>query len=235
MRSEATLALFAKQPIPGRVKTRLAPATSPEWAAALGEAFLLDALDSCQSFAGRRVLVFDPPEAQEYFDRITVGRYALVPQASGDLGARLVALMQSEFAGGSAAVVVAGTDSPTLPMARILQAVDELKRADVVLGPTMDGGYYLVGCTRLLPELFTGIAWSTNRVFGDTVAQVAETGSKLALLPPWYDVDTLDDVRMLHGHLAAMRLAGIERLPLRTDALLRQLGSNIPKSALPNP
>jgi uncharacterized protein len=222
MSNEATLALFAKQPIPGRVKTRLASATSPEWAAALSEAFLLDALDRFESFEGRRVLVYDPPEAREYFQRTCTGRFELEAQTSGDLGQRLGSFLERELARSSGAVLVVGTDSPTLPTAFIAQAVAELKRADVVVGPTMDGGYYLIGCTRHLPDLFTDIPWSTNRVLSETTARTRAIGVRLALVPPWYDVDTLDDVRMLHGHLAALRLAGFDRLPQRTDELLRR-------------
>ena len=220
--NEVTLALFAKQPIPGRVKTRLASATSPEWAAALSEAFLLDALDRFESFEGRRVLVYDPPEAWGYFERMTAGRYELVPQAGGDLGQRLGSFLESAINQSSASVLVVGTDCPTLPMTFIAQAVAELKRADLVVGPTTDGGYYLIGGTRYLPELFTGIPWSTNRVLSETTNRIAAANARLALLPPWYDVDTLDDVRMLHGHLAAMRLAGFDNLPRRTEELLNR-------------
>src|SRR5262249_2112034 len=212
--------LFAKQPLPGHVKTRVASATSPEWAAALSEAFLLDALDSFQGFPGRRVLVYDPPEVAEYFQSVAAGRFDVLPQAHGDLGQRLQACFESEFALGSSAVIIVGTDSPTLPMSIVLQAAEYIENADVALGPAMDGGYYLIGCTRLLPALFHSIPWSTNRVFSETVARVAEAGVRLSLLPPWYDVDTLDDMRMLRDHLAAMRAAGTTLRPLRTEALL---------------
>ena len=220
MTTPRTLALFAKQPFPGRVKTRLASATSPEWAAALSEAFLLDALDSFQGFPGRRVLVYDPPEADNYFQSVATGRFALVPQTGGDLGQRLLACFESEFALGSSAVIIVGTDSPTLPISIVLQAAEDLNQSDVVVGPATDGGYYLIGCTGLLPALFRGVSWSTNRVFSETIARIAEAGAHLSLLPPWYDVDTLDDVRMLRNHLAAMRVAGMTLRPLRTEALL---------------
>ena len=90
------------------------------------------------------------------------------------------------------------------------QAFQELERADVVLGPATDGGYYLVGCGRRLPPIFEGVAWSSNRTLGDTIARLTDPAWRLAVLPPWYDVDTPDDWEMLRGHLAAIRRAGLD-------------------------
>jgi glycosyltransferase A (GT-A) superfamily protein (DUF2064 family) len=95
-----------------------------------------------------------------------------------------------------------------LPVAFIKQAFAELDRADVVLGPATDGGYYLVGCARRLPPLFEGIAWGGPRVLLDSIRRLAGSSWRLAVLPPWYDVDTLDDWWALRGHLAALRAAG---------------------------
>ena len=116
-------------------------------------------------------------------------------------------------------MVLVGTDSPTLPLVLIEQAFKDLERADVVLGPATDGGYYLVGCRRL-PPIFEGVAWSSSRTLADTVARLCDPGWRLALLPPWYDVDTADDWQMLRGHVAAMRRAGIDPGMPRTAALL---------------
>jgi glycosyltransferase A (GT-A) superfamily protein (DUF2064 family) len=80
----------------------------------------------------------------------------------------------------------------------------------VVMGPSTDGGYYLIGCARRVPPLFEGIAWSTSRVLADTMAALQDPQWRLSLLPPWYDVDTLDDWRMLQGHVAALRRAGLD-------------------------
>jgi glycosyltransferase A (GT-A) superfamily protein (DUF2064 family) len=100
------------------------------------------------------------------------------------------------------------------------QAFDELNRVDVVLGPAMDGGYYLVGCRRYLPELFSGIDWSGPHVLRQTVERLpAEVG--FSVLPPWYDVDTLDDWLMMTGHVAALRRAGIDPKVPCTERLIR--------------
>ncbi len=223
MEKRRSLAIFAKEPVPGRVKTRLASVISPAAAAEIARAFLLDGLDRFEQLPVRRVVVFDPPEAVAYFQSLAAGRYELQPQSSGDLGARLQNLFEQEFAGGAVAIVAIGIDSPTLPTSLVMQAFEELTRADVVLGPATDGGYYLLGCSRWLPEIFAEISWSTADVFRQTVDRVQAGHARLALLPPWYDVDTVDDWRFLQAHITAMRLAGIDPQLPRTEALLGRL------------
>jgi glycosyltransferase A (GT-A) superfamily protein (DUF2064 family) len=116
-------------------------------------------------------------------------------------------------------VVVVGADSPTLPTAFIEQAFDQLADKDVALGPATDGGYYLIGCARRVPPIFSGMTWSGRTVLEETVARLGDPSIRLALLPPWYDVDTLDDWRALRGHLAALRRAGIDPGVPRTESL----------------
>lgn len=203
------LGIFAKQPVPGQVKTRLAAETSPAWAAEVARAFLRDTLERMSGVAARRVLAFAPADAEAYFAEIVQGRYELVPQDDGDLGQRMAAFFSRQQENGATATVLIGTDSPTLPAAYIEQAFVALQSADVVLGPATDGGYYLIGCGPRLPPIFTGIRWSSENVLADTVAQLPAPDWQLALLPPWYDVDTLADWRMLQGHVAALQRAGV--------------------------
>jgi rSAM/selenodomain-associated transferase 1 len=211
------LGIFAKRPVPGQVKTRLAAETSPDWASEVARAFLLDTLERMSSIAGRRVLAFAPVDAEAYFAEIVQERYELVSQGDGDLGQRMASFFARQQENGATATVLIGTDSPTLPVAYIEQAFVDLRSADVVLGPATDGGYYLIGCGKRLPPIFTGIRWSSDRVLAETVAKLTEPDWKLAVLPPWYDVDTLTDWRMLQGHLAALRKAGmVESLHLST-------------------
>jgi glycosyltransferase A (GT-A) superfamily protein (DUF2064 family) len=132
----------------------------------------------------------------------------------------MAAFFAGRFRAGARAVVLLGTDSPTVPLAFVEQAFGELERAHVVLGPATDGGYYLVGCAgSFVPPIFEGIAWGGNGVLGDTVRRLADPRWRLAVLPPWYDVDTLDDWRMLQGHLAALRRAGLDPGVPHTEAL----------------
>ena len=157
---DRVLGLFAKQPIPGQVKPRLAAATSAEWAAGVATAFLLDMLDKLAIVAVRRVLAFAPEDAGPDFNRVAQDRFTLVVQTPGDLGQRMAAFFTQQFRDGAATAVLLGTDSPTVPLEFIERAFQELEHADVVLGPAADGGYYLIGCSRRLPLIFDGIVWS---------------------------------------------------------------------------
>jgi rSAM/selenodomain-associated transferase 1 len=201
------------------VKTRLATATSPEWAARVAEAFLHDILDRLGAIDARRLLVFAPPAAVNYFTPLTRGRFDVLPQKGGDLGQRMSNFIGDELAAGAPAVVVVGADSPTLPGVLVEQAFRELDSADLVLGPATDGGYYLVGCARRVAPIFEGVAWSGCWVLAETISRLKDPAWRLAVLPPWYDVDTLDDWRMLCGHLAALRRAGIDPGTPRTESL----------------
>jgi rSAM/selenodomain-associated transferase 1 len=216
------LGLFAKRPEPGQVKTRLAAATSPAWAARVATAFLLDTINRLGSVDAERVLVFDPPDDSRFFADLARQRFTLVPQGPGNLGSRLSGFVREQFQRGATAVVLVGTDSPTLPVELVEQAFAELERANVVVGPATDGGYYLIGCVPPLPPLFEGVSWSTHRVLGDTVARLTDPSWRVAVLPPWYDVDTLDDWRMLQGHLAALRRAGVDPCVPHTEQLTRE-------------
>jgi hypothetical protein len=219
MKRDRTLGVFAKQPTPGGVKTRLAAATSPAWAAQVYEAFFLDLLDRLQALPVRRVLAYAPDDAVSYFQGLVRGRFELVPQGSGDLGQRIPAFFHREL-GKTEAVVLIGTDSPTLPLRVINQAFDELQRAELVLGPAADGGYYLIGCARRVPAVFEGVEWGTSRVLEQTIALVQRHQISFRLLPPWYDVDTLEDWQCLRAHVAALRCAGVDPGIPRTEALL---------------
>jgi rSAM/selenodomain-associated transferase 1 len=227
------LGLFAKRPDPGKVKTRLATETSPEWAARVADALLRDTLNKLARINVSRVLAFAPADARSYFSELVQDHFALVPQLEGDLGMRMKSFFQQQIDTGADAVVLVGSDSPSLPMSMIEEAFDHLQRADVVLGPTTDGGYYLVGCgprdlARLragprgraeLPPIFDGIPWSSDLVLRETMTRLADPSWRLAVLPPWYDIDTLSDWHVLQGHMAAMRKTGIDPGLPHTTAL----------------
>lgn len=212
------LGIFAKWPEPGRVKTRLAQATSPEFAARIADGFLRDALDRLASVAVARWIAFAPAACAAQFRALVNDRYQMTPQGDGDLGARMERFICERREHGAERIVIVGADSPTLPVAYISDAFRSLRDADVVLGPATDGGYYLIGCRRRLPSIFDGIAWGSSTVLRDTVARL-ESSWRVTLLPPWYDVDTLDDLRMLQGHIDTMRRAGIDPGAPRTEQL----------------
>ena len=216
------LGLFAKWPRAGLVKTRLAATVGPERAAAIARAFLLDTLDRLAAIPVRRVVAFAPDEAREDFAALARGRFDLHPQGDGDLGVRMGRFIATEIAVGADAVVLVGADSPTLPREYIERAFAELERADVVLGPATDGGYYLIGCRQRVPPVFEGVRWGGSRVLADTIARLPGADWRLFLLPPWYDVDAPDDWHMLRGHIAALRRAGFDPGVPFTEALCQK-------------
>jgi rSAM/selenodomain-associated transferase 1 len=213
------LGVFAKQPLAGAVKTRLAAATSPAWAAQVAAALLADTLQRAATVPVERVIAFAPADAADWFAQAAQGRFTLQAQTGGDLGQRLRSFFEAQQRRGADGTVVIGTDSPTLPVEFIEQAFRQLESADVVLGPAPDGGYYLIGCGPRLPPVFDGVEWSSTRVLGETVRRLDDPSWRLALLPPWYDVDTLADWQMLCGHLAALRRASIDPGVPHTEAL----------------
>jgi rSAM/selenodomain-associated transferase 1 len=215
------LGLFVKQPQDGLVKTRLAANVSGEWATCVAHAFLLDTVERLSGIEAHRILVFAPPPARAFFAQVTKGRFTLIPQTEGDLGKRMAAFIAEQLHDGVDSVVVVGADTPTLPTAFVERAFRELAEADVVIGPAKDGGYYLIGCARRLPPIFDGIDWGTSRVFSATLKRLAHPDWRVALLPPWYDVDTLDDWRILQSEVTALRGAGIDPGVPNTERLLR--------------
>jgi rSAM/selenodomain-associated transferase 1 len=221
------LGIFAKAPRPGQVKTRLAAASSPEWAARVAEAFLLDLLGRLSQLDMPRVLAYSPLEEEEYFRGLAGDAFSLVPQVEGNLGQRMAAFFAGQFHSGADAVVLLGTDSPTVPLAFVEQAFRELERVDVVLGPATDGGYYLLGCARQVPPIFENIAWSASSVLRDTVRCLMDPRWRLAVLPPWYDVDTPNDWQMLQGHLTALRRSGLDPGVPHTESLAQGFGTEM--------
>lgn len=198
------LTIFAKAPIPGQVKTRLCPPLTPDEAATLHGSFVLDVLERTKTAAVKLKLPVErymacAPSATHVFFKIMEERQSvkLFDQVGEDLGARMFQAFDMLFTRGYQRALIIGTDSPTLPFDHFKQALTALDEHDLVLGPAHDGGYYLIGLKRAIPELFTGIPWSTDQVLRRTQEQAATIGLKVALLPPWHDVDTLADLQAL--------------------------------------
>jgi rSAM/selenodomain-associated transferase 1 len=190
------LALFAKAPIPGQVKTRLVPPLVHEEAAALYEAMLLDILDQHADEPVELALWHAPPEATDWFRRHAPPRYAIRAQVGVDLAARMAHLFEVHAAEGFDRIVLRGTDSPTLPADRVSQAFARLERCDLVLCPDRDGGYNLIGLRRPCRSLFE-LELSTESVLGETLARARREELRTELLAPCYDVDTAADLERL--------------------------------------
>ena len=197
------LGVFAKYWQPGAVKTRLAAHWGDVAASRLSRGFLVAVLNRLATRADRRLLVFTPAERRAEFAELAAGRWELAPQTAGDLGQRMQGYFEAAFAAGARRVLLIGSDSPSLPCELVERAFTLLETRDVVLGPTPDGGYYLVGAADRVPPIFAGVAWSTPRVWEQTMEQVRVAGLSLAELPPWYDVDEPVDLARLRAELAS--------------------------------
>ena len=141
-------------------------------------------------------LAYSPRTAQEFFRAISP-LSQIFPQEGADLGDRLAAAFAWGFHRGYTKVLIRNSDSPDLPAALVLEAGERLAAgdADAVLGPSPDGGYYLVGLRQPWPDLFAGVAWSTSRTLADTRARAARLGLSVHLLPAWPDIDTWADLK----------------------------------------
>jgi uncharacterized protein len=204
-RAGSVVVIMAKQPAAGRTKTRLCPPLSPADAAELSEALLLDTAALVSGVRDVELAVAVTPSAAVETMRPGLPAAALLlPVEGADVGACLGQATSRLFAAGFSRVMALNADGPTLPGTYIEQADALLGRNDVVLGPSEDGGYYLVGLRRPCPDLFRDIAWSTAGVMLQTVDRAAALGFSAALLPPWYDVDTAADLERLRRELACL-------------------------------
>ena len=199
------LAIMAKAPRVGAVKTRLCPPLRAPEAAELARCFLLDTVDRVRMVAGARpIMAYAPVEAQALFEDAAPG-FALIAQRGGDLGERQLHLIEDVLGLGFQAALMIGTDSPTLPRECLDEAVSLVMARDVdlVLGPTEDGGYYLIGMRAPYPALFEYMPWSTPAVLGRTLERAQRLGLRVACLPTWFDVDTGAELERLRVELEA--------------------------------
>jgi len=204
--SRCRLILFGKLPEPGRTKTRLAPRLGVDGAARLYQAFLDDAVQTCERVVARRELwVVARPGVEALADRYP--RLKLRLQAEGDLGDRLRDAFAASFAAGADRVLIVGSDHPTLPPAYLRRGLQALANVDVSLGPTRDGGYYAVGLGRSgwprAAALFDGVPWSTCAVLVSTLERARALSLRVARLPSWYDVDEPEQLEALRRQVPA--------------------------------
>lgn len=194
--ANAALALFAKAPRPGTVKTRLAPALGFAGAAEFHRLCVFDTWRRLGSVAGSRIFLYCDRPCQE-FERLS-GQDRFRLQRGSDLGERMRSCLDDLLAGDFGPALIVGSDAPTLPLNQIAEALDALKGADIVLGPSEDGGFTLVGARRTHPEMFAGVAWSRSDTRAATARAIRSTGLTIAETSTWaYDVDGPSDLRRL--------------------------------------
>jgi hypothetical protein len=209
-------AIFSKHPTPGKVKTRLTPPLTPLAAARLAEAMLRDTVARTRAGAFRSALVFSPPEEAAWFRSAFPELEDQRPQVGAGLGERLASFVARVFAGEEAqSVVVVGSDQPLVPGACVEEAHRALEDGvDLVLGPDLGGGYYLIGLRRSLPELFTGVRMSSGGMYAATLSLARARGLEVVELAPHPDVDLPEDLERL-----CRTLAGSRAQPGQVDSL----------------
>jgi hypothetical protein len=224
----ALVVVMAKEPRPGRVKTRLCPPLSGEMAARCHEAFVTDTLARVAAAvasrgADRELAVAPSRGAPRLRALAAVGGWRCVDQDGEDLGARMRSRLVAGVAQGKR-VILLGSDSPDLPAERILRAVSALEEAEVVVGPAIDGGYYLIGCRDRVPDVFgRGIRWGGATVLQETLARLDASGTSVALLDPWPDVDDWPALVALAERLRVARETDGSPAPEATIGMLAQL------------
>lgn len=217
------LAVMAKAPLPGMVKTRLVPPLTEGQAAELYGALLLDQLDHLSSLDdAARYLAFAPGEAAALIESMLPPGYVSFAQGEGDLGARMRQVFEELWRRGHRHVVLIGGDLPPVPLENLRQAFGQLAGADkkAVLGPSRDGGYYLIGLNRPMPEIFSAMSWSHDQVLAQTAARLAALGVEFRLLEPWFDIDKVEDVK----HLGSIGNPTVRAAMRRTLRCVSSLG-----------
>ena len=203
MRSVA-VAIICKTPAPGKSKTRLSPPLRPEECAAISACFIGDlgrTIAALDHPAARPCAVYTPAGSEAELLAILPG-FALTLQGEGDLGARLAKGFGDLLAGGHAGALLISSDSPTLPPAILNAAVKAVLGGDrMVIVPAHDGGYTLMGLSRVHPRLFEDMPWSTEAVFDLTMQRAREIGLETVVLPMWYDIDDARSYAMLEAEL----------------------------------
>jgi rSAM/selenodomain-associated transferase 1 len=201
------LAVMAKAPRPGKVKTRLAPPLTLDQAAAINICFLQDTTENIAAVAtsgkAAGIISYTPIGDEALFSSVLPADFALIPQRGDGFGERLLATAEDLLACGYGSVCLIDSDSPTVPAAAFEQAVAKLAKPGdrIILGPAHDGGYYLIGLKRAHPELFANITWSTSTVFAETIAAAKAANLEAVILPLWYDVDDAATLDILAAEL----------------------------------
>ena len=235
---------MTKAPLAGKVKTRLVPPLTPEEAAELNKCFLRDTATALSSACSRRsvgdarknashseaaitracgIAVYTPIGAESAYTDIIPADFTLLPQRGDGFGERLYFATEDLFKCGFESVCLVDSDSPTVPATNFGHAIDLLASPDdrIVLGPSDDGGYYLIGLRKPHREVFEEIDWSTERVLNQTIQRATALGLEVKLLPAGYDVDDGEGLQRLCNEL--LYESGDDSIAPNTRSFLRSL------------
>jgi uncharacterized protein len=193
------LVIFTRYPRPGQAKTRLIPALGPEGAARLQNRMTEHSLRQARGLKTPIAIYYTNGKERELRDWLGED-LCYHTQCAGDLGAKMLGAFCDSLAAGTGVVII-GTDCPGIDTHLLAQAFQRLETADLVLGPALDGGYYLIGLRRVIPALFENIAWSTDQVLSQTLAIANRLNLSIHLLPELPDIDRPEDLKFLPPHL----------------------------------
>jgi len=200
------VAIVCKTPAKGSSKTRLSPPLLPEECAEISACFIQDLSRTISELSAHDVVgyaLYTPRGSEADLRSLLPDEIELILQIDGDLGARLLQGVVDLLRAGHLGVVLVNSDSPTLPLAILRDAVTATQREDcVVLSPAVDGGYTLIGLSRPHTRLFSEMPWSTSAVYRETIRRAHELSLPVVTVPGWYDVDDGVSLRMLEQELA---------------------------------
>src|SRR6266545_205625 len=217
------LAVMAKAPVPGSVKTRMVPPLTQEEAAALYRAILRDQLEHLTRLAAIDLYVaFTPDDAAVLMKSIVPAAFECFPQRGEDLGERMQEIFVELWRRGHRNLVLIGSDVLAVPLDFFRETYSALNCDEkrVVFGPSQDGGYYLVGMNQPTPEIFDGMTWSFDLIVVQTTEKLTRLGIAVKLLPAWFDIDTIEDLKRLQ----TISQPAVRDAMKRTLDYLRQLG-----------
>ena len=192
------LAIMGKAPVAGAVKTRLVPPLTPVQAAEFYRALMLDQFDHLRKYpSATRYVFYTPADAGETFHSLAGGDYVYLAQRGADLGARMQQVFSELWRLGQRNIILVGSDLPALPWAILDAGFAQVAQAAprVVLGPSRDGGYYLIGMNSPTPEIFQEMTWSHDQVLAETEKRLRALDVPFHLLPGLFDFDSVEDIR----------------------------------------
>ncbi len=207
-RVKKALIVFVKAPVPGMVKTRLQPHLAPDKIVKLYKSFVTEIISRGVKLKGVDKFLGCAPTRNNDFLRQVTKTYKLkiFDQSGKNLGEKIVNAFQDYFKKGYSEIVLIGSDSPTMPIEYMKKAFLELKENDFVIGPCCDGGLYLIGAKKkIIPNIFHNIPWDTGEVLNRVLEKINSSGIKFSMLPFWYDVDTIEDLKFLENHRKYLR------------------------------
>ena len=223
MNPNRALLVFVKNPELGKVKTRLKPELSNEECVAIYKAMVNDLVKNIQTEKYYDIFFFFTPKNSEDVVQQWLGNeFNLVPQSDGDLGKRMNNALNWAFENDYNNAVLIGTDCPTIDQNLIVNAFKNLENLDVVLGPSEDGGYYLVGTKSQQPEIFENIHWSSEVVFSETILRIEDNNLTYSELETRSDIDKYSDLVKLYNFLKTNQNGYLRLIP-ETNKTLKKI------------